>query len=284
MDDDNLIPDPEEMDLINQFRPQLYMAFPPGLPPQNHAPPRLARQNLIRREPVARVKWIFGFIPLPIVNYALLWRRNRPHNLRHSLSAIALSFCTIILRILRWLLYFLSLGNYARNALSLFITLASSATFSENSLSDIYSYILRDSLFLLDRRAAIVFGLAGTTEKSFFQFLVDKLALQLNGMCLVASVEGSLLDDEKRMWCNVKQDTLIFRFSRAIESKFSMPAPLLTSVTVFIYVAYGLLAQVVGFNVIFFFILLMGYRMNRFLPFFKRFSQSAWKGLLDSVF
>lgn len=287
MDNDDLIPDFEEMGLVMDFRPEIILGLRAGIPVRIAAPGGFPRNNDVGREQIARIKWILGIFPLPIVDYALLWRRNRPQNLRHAVTATILSVFTVTLRIIRWLLYFVSLGHYAQSALRFFIMFASLATFSDNALVDIYSYVMRDYPTLLERKAILLFDEKNPARDSVFHFVADTLAKYLNASCGSVVKHVANGDVIRERWCYAKQDTLIFSFSKVFETTIPLlsrlPTPFLTSFTVVFYVMYGLVAQVVGFNVIFFFMLLMGYRMNRFIPFFIRFSKSAWKGLLESV-
>lgn len=253
----------------------------------NRVPRAPQRHIHVREDHVARIKWVFGILPLPIVNYPLLWRRHKPQDLRHAITATILSIFTMALRIIRWLLYFLCLGNYLLNALNIFMMFASLATFSESAMSDIYSYVLRDSQTLLDRRVSLAFGRDDLSRNSPLQLIYSMLAMKLDCFCVSMHFIGPLKEGDKRRFCEVNQELLIFGFSKVFESTIpllaTLPRPFLTVFTVTVYVIYGCLVQVLGFNVMLFFLLLMGYRMKGFLPFFIRYTKACWKGLLELV-
>lgn len=232
------------------------------------------------RERIAHVIWVFGFLPLPVVNYGLLWRRNRPRSFWHAISATVLSAISICVKCLRWLLYFLTIGHYVWGVIKSSLMFACAATFSDNSLWDLYTYAMRGFPLLLHRHTMMYGGEALRTD-SVSNFIVDNLANKLRTTCM--SIH---LANETIRTCSLHNETLIYRFSEAFEKTSTVqkfPPWVVTILTVFTYTLYVTLAQVLGFNIVLFYLLQTGYRMQNPLTILTRLVVSGWKGLQEYV-
>lgn len=238
-------------------------------------------QNRRDRELVLSVVWVLGVLPLPIVNYAVLWRRHRPENMRMALTRFVTTATLVVIRLGRLMAYLVLTGNWASQVLRFLTTYGSMVTFSENFFLDIYTYAVRNYPLLVQRKYELLQYSSGEIEwENIVQFVFDNLAITVQTRCVLSTdVSGH---------CTLHAESLIFRFSKALLHVFPllnvMPSFVLTATTIAIYLSYGLIGQFLGFNVIFFLVLHVGHRWLPIGSFLGRFGKAVWQSTGTMVF
>lgn len=235
------------------------------------------------RELAITIFWLLGLLPIPVVNFALLWRRNRPENWRMALARIVTTTTLILARLGRLMSYMVFTANYIKDIVRFLTLFGSMVTFSDNFFRDIFTYMVRNYPLLVQRKYNLLHEQEGEIEReSFVQFVCDNLAMYVNTHCVLSG------DGDSVGYCTLHEQLLIFRFSNTLIKIFpgfvQLPDFMLTFTTVCIYLSYGLIGQFLGFNVLFFFILHIFHRWVPLLSFFGKFGKAAWQSTGTMVF
>lgn len=250
-----------------------------GIPPDRHRLHHQLRDPLRelgrQRELVFSVTWLWGVLPLPVVNYALLWRRNRPQNIRMALTQFLTTVTLLMMKLGRVIAYMILTGNWIRDLLRFLMMFGSMVTFSENFFQDIFTYAMRNYPLLVQRNIEMKRENLGVIEWiNLYQFVFDNMAWNIRTKCT------SPPQKYPEALCSLHVESLIFRFSNALLQVMpllnSLPTPVLTTATIAIYLTYGLVGQFVGFNVVAF---LMLHSVHRWFPYFSfvsRFFKALW--------
>lgn len=235
------------------------------------------------RELAITIFWLLGLFPIPVVNYALLWRRNRPDNWRTALARIVTTTTLILVRLGRLMAYMVLTGNWIKDIVRFLTVFGSMVTFSDNFFRDIFTYMVRNYPLLVQRKYNLLHEQEGEIEwENLVQFVCDNLAMYVNTHCVFSG------DGDNGGYCTLHEQLLIFRFSNALIKIFpgfvQLPNFMLTFTTVCIYLSYGLIGQFLGFNVLFFFMLHIGHRWVPLLLFFGKCGKAAWQSTGTMVF
>lgn len=241
------------------------------------------RQHHETHERYVHLYWLW-FLPLPVVNYALIWRRNRPANLAQTALRAFLAISTMVVRLSRFLAYLAFTGHWLRDVIKFMLVYCSLVTFSENFFVDIVTYIFRNSESLLERRNQLqntdffpqLDGSAIPNWLFWWTVASNSVALLLRMKCEISA------EFPEQGACQIDRNALIFRFSEASMVVFpalkTVPLPVLTAFTVLLYVVYGLGGQFLCFNVLLFWLINTMRRTYPALDFMGKLSKVLWYG------
>lgn len=280
--------------LIRAARPNLLGIFnhaPRQIPNFNFqfqdAPPQEVRRQ---RQEIFGIVWIWGLLPLPTINYALLWHRYRPESFSALFLRIVTTTAVLMVKFGRIVVYLMVTGNWIRDVLRFIMVFGSLVTFSENFFQDIFNYAMRGSPQLLERKCEMLKNGEPTMIEwnSITQVLVDTLAQNVKGVCINGFYETADGTSHELHEYTLDVKSLIFRFSDALVRVFpifeSVPTIFLTVTTIIIYVLYGLMGQLIGFNVLFFLLLHSFHRWMGLLSFIGRLCKALWYSTETMVF
>lgn len=219
--------------------------------------------------------YLFYVLPLPIINFPVLWRRFRQHSVFYWIDlASAWAFRQFVR--LGWLVWYLAITMWWLEDLCKFISVfGSMATYSPGYFGDIFTYAVRNWPFLLERKYELFKTWGNETPiielDSFLQVITDNLSSHVRAICLSETgLEACVLDT----------NSLIFRFSGVLERIFPMfsrlPTFFLTCTTISIYIAYGIVAQFFGANVLIFLCVHTAHRWLPSVKFTSRLFKLVW--------
>lgn len=233
-------------------------------------------------EQVVHIIWLLGIFPLPVVNYSLLWRRNRPQNWRQALIRSLTTILLGIVRMGRILGYFILAGGWIRDIVRHISIFGNMVAFSDNFFQDIFTYALRNYPLLVQRKYELEMS-ESIEWNTVDQCIIDTLAWNIRTNCVFPA------DTESGAgYCTLHLESLIFRFSKALLQVFPffnfMPSAVLTLTTIVLYMSYGLIGQFLGFNVIFFFSLHSFHRWMKFFGFMGQLGKTLWHSTGSLVF
>lgn len=272
---------------VHQVRHLNFNVNVPGLLNDNQDPH--PQEDHRDREDILGVVWVGDVLPLPTVNYPLLWHRYRPASFRAFVTNVLTYSALLMIKFGRTVVYILAASNWIKDTLRFVMMFGSMVTFSENFFQDIFTYAVRGYPLLVERKYEMLQNnSARLVWSGVSQAVVDTLAQNVRANCTYGTLQfedGSL---EPFGECVLNTNSLIFRFSDALVRVFplfdSVPSVFLTLITISIYVIYGLLAQVFGFNVIFFFLLHSFHRWIGMFSFVGRFAKALWLSTDSMVF
>lgn len=220
-----------------------------------------------RNERIFKLYWLFGFFPLPKVNYGLLWRRHRPADIVRSSMRLVIAIAAGAVRLSRLFVYGIAVFQWLRDILQWVFIYGSMVTFSTNFFVDIETYIFRDSADVLHPRGStsdwlknLQLANGNVLDWSLWtKILYDMVSSTVRLQC-VKDQDGDL------EFCYIDKNSLIFRFSDVIALHFpifeSLPSPVLTFLVVLLYLTYGFAGQMISFNVLFYFIMQIIFRFE----------------------
>lgn len=218
-----------------------------------------------QRQQVCRLVWVLGAMPLPVVDYALLWRRYRPVHLGRFLALVVVYALIWIVRLMRLVVFMIAMGHYMREMVRLIGVSGSLVTFSHSYFHDILTYMLRNYPSLLERREQLHMshGIDSTAVEwlDWLQYFVDTAARNINAQCVFHHDDGVLL----LAACTLHRDLLVFRFSDVLAAQFPLLAQVpfgLTCATLAVYLLLGVGAQVLSLNVVGVGMLQFGHRIQ----------------------
>lgn len=226
--------------------------------------------------PMIYTLYLFSMIPLPIIDFPVVWRRFRQRSAMQWVGAIMAFFSRQLVR-LGWLIWYIAITAWWLEDLCKFISVfGSMATYSQGYFVDIVTYLLRDWPVLLERKADLLLKWGKNRPEveleSISQFLMDYAAVQVRASCST--------DDAGQASCVLDTQSLIFRFSDAILRLWpffgKLPTATLTSFTISLYLAYGIIAQFFGVNVLVFFCVHTAVRWLPSLRFFGSLLKLVW--------
>lgn len=217
-----------------------------------------------RNERIVKLHWLFGFIPLPNVNYTLLWRRHRPVDIARTSMRIFIGITAAAIRLSRLFVYGIAVFQWLRDILQAVLIYSSMVTFLPNFFVDIETYIFRDSqeTWVPHNRTLWVNSLPINDGNVFdwtlwYTMLRNVVSSTVRLQC--EKVHGNEV-------CVIDKNSLIFRFSDVIALHFPiftrLPSLVLTTLVVSLYVAYGFAGQMISFNVLFYFMMQIHARFN----------------------
>lgn len=217
-----------------------------------------------RNERILDLYWLFGFFPLPKVNYGLLWRRHRPADLVRSGMRLIIAIAAGAVRISRLFVYGIAVFQWLKDILQWIFIYGSMVTFSTNFFVDIGTYIFRDNVDILYWRGNS--NWATNLLRAHGAMLDLGLWNQVVYDMVSSTVRRICLDDGVTRRCYLDKDSLIFRFSDVIVLHFPiferLPSLVLTTTVVLLYLMYGFAGQLISFNVIFYFIMQIVFRFE----------------------
>lgn len=235
----------------------------------------MAREDLEDPDIVYFV-YLFYIVPLPMINFPLLWRRLRQRGLA-CWAAQAVVWVFRQLTRLGWFIWYLTITMWWLEDLCKFISVfGSMATYSPDYFGDIFTYSFRHWPQLLDRKLELYRRWGSEPPlievESFLQVLLDNASLHMRAFCSV---------DHEVPQCMLDTNSLIFRFSEVLERIVPvlarLPTFVLTCCTISIYFVYGIVAQFFGANVLIF---LCAHSAHRWLPSIK-YTTSLMKLVLN---
>lgn len=243
------------------------------------------RRQRDRNERVAHLVWLW-VLPLPVVNYSLLWRRHRPANLTHWALRTGIALATILVRLLRFIAYLTFTGHWIRDMFRVMFIFCSLATYSENYFVDIITYVFRNLTDLVRRQMQqgnyptfSIFEQA-ISNRLIYELVCNLIAAQLRVKCVGSASEP--------ITCLVDQNALIFRFLDVLAKVFplllNVPQPILTALTVCLYLIYGIGCQFICTNVIFFLFMHTARRWTPAMDFLGRVSKMLLNSAPSMVF
>lgn len=217
-----------------------------------------------RNERIFDLYWLFGFLPLPKVNYGLLWRRHRPADLVRSSMRLIVAIVAGMMKISRLFVYGIAVFQWLRDILQWIFIYGSMVTFSPNFFVDIENYILRDNVDIIRTQSSSHWV---TNLLKAHGVIIDReLWTQVIYDMVSSTIRRQCYDDGVTQQCHLDKDSLIFRVSDVIELHFPiferLPAFVLTTTVVLLYLMYGFAGQLISFNVIFYFIMQIIYRFE----------------------
>lgn len=246
---------------------------------------RLFQQR--RNERILKIHWLFGFFPLPNVDYALLWRRHRPADLVRSSMRFFVAITAAAVRLSRLFVYGIAVFQWLRDILQAVLIYSSMVTFSPNFFVDIETYIFRDSKDVLrPRNATSWIDNLPINDGSVFDW---NLWLTLLRDMVSSTVRLQCSTDlvTKEQTCEIDRNALIFRFSDVVALHFPifdrLPSIVLTILMMFIYVAYGFAGQMISFNVLFYFMMQVYNRLSSIIRFTTGIAKILWHNGADLI-
>lgn len=230
---------------------------------------------------LAKVIWVYGVLPLPVVYYSRIYQRLRGGRAQEYLLRFVHFVGVWLMKLMRAITVLIIASGWFRQIFNMFMAHASAVTYSDNFLKDIYTFILRDSTTLLERRAA--WGPQPYPWVQYFtlnQFVLDVLARMLSVSCIFASLSTEDGRDFKKRECKIDKNSLIFKLAEILAIKFPIFLLLspwvLTTVTVVVYLTYGIVGQYICLNVLSAHFTNIGFRSLPFFKFVGKLAKLMW--------
>lgn len=240
------------------------------------------RRRIKEQNRIAKVIWVYGVLPLPVVYYSRIYQRFRGGRAQEYLLRFVQFVSVWLMKLMRAITVLIIASGWFRQIFNMFMAHASAVTYSDNFLKDIFTFILRDhSAALLDRKA--MWGPQPPPwllYHTLHQFVLDVLARMLSADCAYAL---SPLRDQPvtdKNWCKINKNSLIFKLAEILEVKFpalQLLSPwVLTTVTVVVYLTYGIVGQYVCLNVLSAHFTNIGFRSLPFFKFVGKLAKLMW--------
>lgn len=233
--------------------------------------------NIIPREQrLIYTIYFLSILPLPVINFPVLWRRIRRHTIAEWAGKICVAFARQIIRLGRIIWYTLIMIWWLEDVCKFISVFGSMATFSSAFFEDITTYLFRNWPILLQRKASLMEKWGEEPPiiqlETILQYVLDYASLHVRTICTKS--ESDVIS------CAVDKNSLIFRFSDVVVSSWPLfeqfPNFALTFVTTLFYLGYGILAQLIGSNVLIF---LSVHTIHRWLPssyFYSNLIKMIW--------
>ena len=223
--------------------------------------------------------WIFGVIPLPIINYRTMWQRHRPTSLMRVVLSFLSTALMTILRVTRTILFLVGTISYFHSILRCFTMFSEIVTFSDNIFRDLLTFMFRNSTGLVPRNKIIEVNggdclYFATEDTSTWNLLTTTMynaaAKGIKTQCYLVNRCKPIVSTDTFEYllsrqspsldlleCTIISDTLPFRFANVFTTFFpylNLPSYswLLTMSVVSIYLAYAVLGDIVCVNVLVF--------------------------------
>lgn len=217
--------------------------------------------------------WI---IPLPVINFPVVWRRIRQHTLSQWIGKLGYALSRLLIRLGRIIWYTLIMIWWLEDVCKFISVFGSMATFSSAFFVDVTTYLFRNWPILLQRKAYLIEKWGEEPPiiqlESILQFVLDNASLHVRAICKKSENEV--------VSCVVDDNSLIFRFSDVVLRSWPFfeksPNVALTITTTLLYLGYGILAQLIGSNVLIF---LGVHTIHRWLPstyFYSNLMKMIW--------
>lgn len=229
-----------------------------------------ARQNCIY------YVYPLSFLPLPVINFPVVWRRLRRYSIYEMLDAAMTVVSRQLVRLGRVIWYMIIMLWWLEDVCKFISVFGSMAAFSPAFFVDISTYLFQDWTGILERKAVLFYRWGEETPiiefETVLQMLLDSIATKVRATC---NREGEYV-----VTCAMNHNSLIFRFSDVILKHclfFNfLPKIFLRTVTVCFYLGYGIFAQLVGTNVLIFLSVHSAHRWFPFLQFIKSVLKLLW--------
>lgn len=237
-----------------------------GVPPELHeerirqlngvitANLRTYRHRRAREGGFVHLHWLFGILPLPLVNYRLLWRYYGIPNAGQLLYNLGAQLLKVTLRLVQLVAFLVVSSTYLLVILSNVFTFSNMLTFSEDFFGDFVAFSMRHNAGLLARKAEmfghdvdLMLSLQQQEWNGVFSWLLDALYSSLALFLRARCIKNLDLGVSR---CEVLEDTLLFRFASVFE-KHGLASDLWesTAATATLYLFYALGGDLVCINV-----------------------------------
>lgn len=232
---------------------------------------------------LVRPVWVFRFIPLPVVNYTLLWRRYGPSDIRRCILRTGEIVTLTITRIFRAFIYATSIYFWLRFIFNSIASCGNMVTFSNSFFSDILTFSLRNYPNLLHRHQELVTSIkagniTAVAMESPQQFLFDSAALKIQATCT---------DLNETINCEFVTSSLIFKLCDILVECYPiweyLPSYFLTAATVGIYLLYAIGAQILNINIIALVTIITWKRQFPLTKFIIGLVKTVWMGPATNV-
>ncbi|KAF8001717.1 hypothetical protein HF325_004218 [Metschnikowia pulcherrima] len=232
---------------------------------------------------LVRPVWCFGFLPLPAVNYTLLWRRYGPSDLRQAAIRTSEIISLVIKTVFRALIYIASVYYWLRFVFTSISTCGNMVTYSQSFFWDIFTFSLRNYPSLLERHAELLSATKVTSQPtismdSLQQVMFDAAALKIHVSCILANETTS---------CELMSDSLIFKLCDILTQCYpfleSLPLVCLTLTTICLYILYALGAQVLNINIVCLVTYITWKRQFPLTKFVIELIKTVWLGSVTNV-
>lgn len=233
-----------------------------------------------RNERIVKLYWLFGFFPLPNVNYSLLWQRHRPADLVRSSMRLFLAISAAAVRLSRLFVYGIAVFQWLRDILQAVLIYSSMVTFSPNFFVDIETYVFRDTQALLQPRNGTSNWLdtLPINDGNVFDWNLWTMILR-DMVSSTVRIQCTKAEDASKT-CVIDRNSLIFRFSDVIALHFPifdrLPSPVLTILVVLLYLVYGFAGQMISFNVLIYYMMQLFSRFNGMITIITGVGKIVW--------
>lgn len=227
------------------------------------------------REIMYRI-YFFGIIPFPIINFPIVWSRFRQRSLSQWLGEVAVFISHKIIRLGRLLWYAIIMIWWLEDVCKFISIFGSMATYSPAFFEDIATYLVRNWPSVIDRKAALYKEWGDEPPiieiNSVLQLIMDNALSHVHASCTTNQSDIAV--------CVLDKNLLIFRFSDVLVRIWpnfdTLPSVFLTTITIGIYICYGIVAQFVGANVLIFFCVHSVYRWFPTVKFMSTLVKLMW--------
>lgn len=248
--------------------------------------------------------WVLTYLPIPAINYKLIWRSYRPSDISQFLLRVVHHVARFSITFLRIVFAYLVLESNIRDCLKLVFKLSNIYTFSDNFLIDIITYVLQDNQYIIERQIK-----RGNKKNDIFDFANnDEIYNKMSNWQILNNIILNIFSDKVRVacsayessdeelnnqWlCHLDDRSLIFKFSKVFEEHIPFLTTIRTNkwfsmlkiVTIAFYTIYAIGGNIVSMNIMLFYMNGVGRRFLKYGKFIKSLSSLIWDSLNNEIF
>ncbi|KAI5958510.1 uncharacterized protein KGF55_005770 [Candida pseudojiufengensis] len=209
-----------------------------------------------------RIRW-FKFLPIILLNYSRIWSNLTIQNLKHYLKLSILKVFYIMVQSIRTLFFLIMIQSYFHGIMNMIFAFCDVLTFSDNFLKDLITFIVNDNLNFLQKHEKLMenngdlfyfMDIESNKNLSILQnlkfFIINYIVSMLSTNCIKES------ESDNKIKCIPIKSTLIFKIFDSISNSFPQITNKLTLkyLTIFIYLTYAMIGNVICINILMFFI------------------------------